>query len=128
MKLLTFVLIILLLSSCTPQTQAVSTTPPRRLEQGETLLINTTLNLRTFPRSVIYDMSEDKSKTTYAFSTPLLIDSVFDNYHWQLVGNGWAQDSISKRDKNYEAFYSKQGVRLVLQLRLEGDRYILTTR
>jgi hypothetical protein len=128
MKPLIFVLIILLLSSCAPKTQEAVAAAPRSLEQGETLLINTTLNLRTFPRSVIYQMDEDKNNTAYTFYTPLLIDSVFDSYHWQLVGNGWAQDSISKRDKDYEAFYSKQGVRLVVQLRLEGDRYIFTTR
>lgn len=128
MKPLMFVLIILLVSSCAPKTQEAVTAPPRRLEEGETLFINTTLFLRTFPRSVVYNMSEDKNKTTYTFSTPLMIDSVFDNYHYQLVGNGWTQDSLRKFDKDYEATYSRQGERLTVRLRLEGDRYILETR
>jgi hypothetical protein len=127
MKPLIFVFIVLLLSSCAPQPQAAVTSAPRRLEQGETLLINTTLNLRTFPRSVIYDMSEDKNKTVYAFATPLMIDSVFDNYHYQLVGNGWTQNNLRKFDKEYDASYSRQNERLNVRLRLEGDRYILET-
>jgi hypothetical protein len=119
----------LLLSACAPRTQEVLEPQTRRLEQGETLLINTTLNLRTFPRSLIYQMEEDKNKTTYAFYTPLLIDSVFDNYHYQLLGNGWTQDALRKRsDKNYEAWYSRQGEKLNLRLRLETDRYVLETR
>jgi hypothetical protein len=98
-----------------------------KLEKGETLIINTTLNLFTFPRSVIYQMEEDKNKTTYAFYTPILIDSVFDNYHYQLVGNGWTQERVRKWDKAYEALYSRQGQRLTVRLRLEADRYILRT-
>jgi hypothetical protein len=118
----------LLLSSCAPKTQAVTEVQSRRLEQGETLIINTTLNLWTFPRSVVYQMDEDKHKTTYAFYTPVLISSVFDSYHYQLIGNGWTQKSLRKRsDKDYEAWYSRQGERLRVRLRLEADRYILQT-
>jgi hypothetical protein len=116
-----------LLSSCAPKTQAVTEPQIRKLEQGETLIINTTLNLWTFPRSVVYQMAEDKNKTTYVFYTPVLIDSVFDAYHYQLVGNGWVQETIRKREKEYEALYSRQGQRLTLKLKLEADRYILRT-
>jgi hypothetical protein len=128
MKPLTFMLIILLLSACAPKTQEAVATPIRKLEKGETLFINTTLFLRTFPRSLIYQMSEDKNKTTYTFYTPLLIDSVFDNYHYQLIGNGWTQQSLRKFDTAYEARYVKQGERLDVRLRLEGDRYIFETK
>lgn len=122
------VLTLLFLSACAPSSQQAVTQPPlRKLEKGETRIINTTLNLFTFPRSIIYQMEEDKNKTTYAFYTPVLMDSVFDNYHYQLVGNGWTQETIRKRDKEYEALYSKQGQRLTVRLRLEADRYILQT-
>jgi hypothetical protein len=115
------------LSSCAPKTQTITEPQITKLEKGETLIINTTLNLFTFPRSVVYQMSEDKNKTTYAFYTPVLIDSVFSNYHYQLLGNGWTQETIRKRNKNYEALYSKQGQRLTVRLRLEADRYVLQT-
>jgi hypothetical protein len=126
MKPLTFVLIILLLAACAPKTQEAAT-PPRKLEDGETLLINTALYLKTFPRSVVYEISEDNNRTTYAFYTPLLIENVFDNYHYQLVGNGWTQESLRKFSTDYEARYVKQGERLRVRLRLEGDRYIFET-
>jgi hypothetical protein len=128
MKPLMFVLIILLLAACAPKTQAITEPQTRVLEQGETLFINTALNLRTFPRSVIYQMDEDKNKTTYAFFTPLMISTVFDSYHSQLISSGWRQETIRKRDNDYEALYSKQGGRLTVRLRLEGDRYIFETR
>jgi hypothetical protein len=125
---LTLVLIILLVSACAPKTQEAVATPVRKLEKGETLFINTSLNLRTFPRSVIYSMAEDKHKTSYAFSTPLMIYSVFDNYHYQLLGNGWTQESLRKwGDSDYEATYSKSSERLRVRLRLEADRYIFET-
>jgi hypothetical protein len=127
MKPLTFVLIILLLASCAPKTQEAAV-PPRVLEKGETLLINQTLYLKTFPRSVVYEMSEDKNRTTYAFYTPLLIENVFDTFHYQLVGNGWTQTSLRKFEKDYEGLYSKQGEKLTVTLRLEDDRYIFETR
>lgn len=128
MKPFFFILVTgVLLSSCAPKTQAVTEPQIAKLEKGETLIINTTLNLFTFPRSVIYQMDEDKNKTTYAFYTPVLIDSVFDNYHYQLTGNGWTQETLSKYDKAYEARYSRQGQRLTVRLRLEADRYILQT-
>jgi hypothetical protein len=126
MKPLTFVLIILLLSACAPKTQEAAQ-PTRVLEKGETLIINSTLYLKTFPRSVIYDISEDKNKTSYTFYTPLLIENVFDNYHYQLIGNGWTQETLRKFDNAYEARYVKQGERLSVRLRLEGDRYIFET-
>ena len=128
MKPFFFILVTgVLLSSCAPKTQAVTEPQIAKLEKGETLIINTTLNLFTFPRSVIYQMEEDKNKTTYAFYTPVLIDSVFNNYHYQLTGNGWTQETLRKRDKAYEARYSRQGQRLTVRLRLEADRYILQT-
>lgn len=128
MKPFFFILVIgVLLTACAPKTQAVTEPQIAKLEKGETLIINTTLNLFTFPRSVIYQMDEDKNKTTYAFYTPVLIDSVFDNYHYQLTGNGWIQETLRKRDKEYEALYSRQGQRLTVRLRLEADRYILQT-
>jgi hypothetical protein len=127
MRPLTALLIILLLSSCAPKTQE-ATVPPRALEKGETLLINQALYLKTFPRSVVYEMSEDNNRTTYAFYTPLLIENVFDTFHYQLVGNGWTQTSLRKFEKDYEARYSKQGEKLTVRLRLEDDRYIFTTR
>ena len=111
MKPFFFILVTgVLLSSCAPKTQAVTEPQIAKLEKGETLIINTTLNLFTFPRSVIY-----------------LIDSVFNNYHYQLTGNGWTQETLRKRDKAYEARYSRQGQRLTVRLRLEADRYILQT-
>jgi hypothetical protein len=122
-----FLVLSVLLSSCAPKPQTVTGPQMTKLEKGETLIINTTLNLFTFPRSVIYQMEEDKNKTTYAFYTPILIDSVFDNYHYQLVGNGWTQERVRKWDKAYEALYSRQGQRLTVRLRLEADRYILRT-
>lgn len=128
MKPLFFILFIgVLLSACAPKTQSVTEPQITKLEKGETLIINTTLNLFTFPRSVVYQMEEDKKKTTYAFYTPILIDSVFSNYHYQLVGNGWTQERVRKWDKAYEAVYSKQGQRLTFRLKLEADRYILQT-
>jgi hypothetical protein len=128
MKPFFFILVIgVLLSSCAPKTQAVTEPQITKLEKGETLIINTTLNLFTFPRSVIYQMDEDKNKTTYAFYTPVLIDSVFDSYHYQLISNGWTQDTLRKYDKEYEARYSRQGQKLTVRLRLEADRYILQT-
>ncbi len=126
MKPLTFVLIILLLSSCAPKTQAVST-PMRTLEKGDTFIINSALYLKTFPRSVIYQMEEDGNRTNYVFYTPLLIDSVFDNYHFQLTGNGWSQETLRKFGTAYEAHYVKQDQRLTVRLRLEGDKYIFET-
>jgi hypothetical protein len=122
-----FLVLSVSLSSCAPKPQTVTGPQMTKLEKGETLIINTTLNLFTFPRSVIYQMEEDKNKTTYAFYTPILIDSVFDNYHYQLVGNGWTQERVRKWDKAYEALYSRQGQRLTVRLRLEADRYILRT-
>lgn len=127
MKPLTLVLIFLLLSSCAPKTQE-ATVPPKVLEKGETLLINSTLYLKTFPRSVVYEMSEDKNRTTYAFYTPLLIENVFDTFHYQLIGNGWQQEWLRKFDKDYEARYAKRDERLTVRLRLEEDRYIFETR
>jgi hypothetical protein len=128
MKPFFFILVIgVLLSSCAPKTQAITEPQITKLEKGETLIINTTLNLFTFPRSVIYQMDEDKNKTTYAFYTPVLIDSVFDNYHYQLISNGWTQDTLRKYGKEYEARYSRQGQKLTVRLQLEGDRYILQT-
>jgi hypothetical protein len=128
MKPFVFVLSILLLAACAPQTQAVLEPQTRVLEDGESLFINSTLNLRTFPRSVIYQMDEDKNKTTYVFYTPLLLNSVFDMYHTQVMSGGWTQETIRKRDNDYEALYTKQGQRLNVRLRLEGDRYIFQTR
>jgi hypothetical protein len=122
-----FFILSVLLSSCAPKTRSVTEPQTVNLEKGETRIINTTLNLFTFPRSVIYQMDEDEKKTTYAFYTPILIDSVFSNYHYQLVGNGWTQERVRKWDKGYEALYSKQGQRLTFRLRLEADRYILQT-
>ncbi len=128
MKPLTFVLIILLLASCAPRTQAVTEVQVKKLEKGETLIINTTLNLFTFPRSIIYEMRENQQQTNYVFYTPLHFDSVFSNYHYQLAGNGWTQETIRQRDNDVEALYSKQGSRLTVRLRLEDDRYIFETR
>ena len=61
MKPFFFILVTgVLLSSCAPKTQAVTGPQIAKLEKGETRIINTTLNLFTFPRSVIYQIDEDK--------------------------------------------------------------------
>jgi hypothetical protein len=128
MKSFTFVLIILLLGACAPKTQAVTQPQAKKLEKGETLIINTTLNLFTFPRSIVYDMRQNEKQTTYTFYTPLMFDSVWSNYHFQLTGNGWTQETLRKHDNDAEALYTRQGSRLSVRLKLEGDRYSFETR
>ncbi|MGL4608151.1 MAG: hypothetical protein ACRCYY_00480 [Trueperaceae bacterium] len=120
----------LLLSACAPRTQEAITEPQSQfLKEGETLVINTALNLRTFPRSVVYKTEQDKNKTYHEFYTPVLANSVFDNYHYQLTGNGWKQETIRERsDTDYEALYTRRGERVTLRLKLETDRYVLETK
>ena len=128
MKVFCTALIVLILASCTPQTQV--TTPIAALEKGENHMVNTDLNLIAFPRSVIYISEGKGQKTTLEFASPIQIQTVFNFFDMQFTGDGWNRENVSyiERLNKYEGTYTRRGERLKVSLKLENNRYRLETQ